>query len=235
MCKIGIYLVCDYPNSEQFLDAVSICEKYGMDFLEIGFPFSDPVADGPVIEKAASDVLRRENSSDFLQNLKKARDIFSKKLYVMTYSNVIFGYGIKEFAKKAKFINGIIIADLPFIESKRFAIIFDKYKINTIRFVTPETDFSHIDKIKQASKDFIYFVSTRGITGGKFSMDTETLKKLEYTKKGFGYDVILGFGIKDSNDIKTACRYANGVVIGTRAVEALEQNNFEEFISSLRQ
>ncbi len=235
MCKIGIYLVCDYPNSEKFLDAVTVCEKYGMDFLEIGFPFSDPVADGPVIEKAALDVLKRENSNDFLQSLEKARNIFSKKLYVMTYSNVIFGYGTEKFAKKTEFINGIIIADLPFIESERFAIIFDKYETNTIRFVTPETDFSDIDEIKQSSKDFIYFVSTRGITGGKFSMDTETLKKIEYTKKGFDYDVILGFGIKNSNDIKTACLYSDGVVIGTKAVEALEQNNFEQFIGSLKQ
>jgi len=235
MCKIGIYLVCDYPNSEKFLDAVAVCEKYGIDFLEIGFPFSDPVADGPVIEKAVLDVLKRENSNDFLQSLKKARDIFSKKLYVMTYSNVIFGYGTEEFAKKSEFIDGIIIADLPFIESERFAKIFDKYKINTIRFVTPETDFSDIDKIKRAAKDFIYFVSTRGTTGGKFSIDAETLQKIEYTKNEFDHDVILGFGIKNSNDIKTACRYADGVVIGTKAVEALEQNGFERFISSLKQ
>ncbi len=234
MCKKGIYLVCDYPNRDKFFNAVELCEKNNIDFLEIGFPFSDPVADGHVIEKAALYMLEKENTEDFLQSLKKIRKIFSKKLYVMTYANVIFGYGIEKFSKKVEFVNGMIIADLPFTESKRFKKIFSRYGVNIVHFVTPETDFEDIEKIKAASKDFIYFISTRGITGGNLSIDDETRQKIAHTKEGFENDVILGFGIRNKDDIQKACRYADGVVIGTKAIESLENDGFEQFLHSIK-
>ncbi len=234
MCKTGIYLVCDYPDKDKFFEAVEVCENNGVDFLEIGLPFSDPVADGPVIESASLEVLKKENTDDFLSSLKKVREIFSKKLYVMTYSNVIFGYGIEKFAKRVDFVNGLIIADLAFVERGIFKGVFKNYGVNIVHFVTPETDFGYIDKIKSESDDFIYFVSTRGITGGRFSLDKDTLLRVEYTKKGFEKGVILGFGIRNKDDIKKACEYADGVVIGTQAVESLKKGVFEDFVKALR-
>ena len=235
MCKVGIYLVCDYPNRDGFLKAVEICNRYKIDFLEIGFPFSDPVADGPVIEKAALDVLKRENTGDFFKSLKSAREIFKGRLYVMTYANVIFGYGSEKFAKEAQMVDGMIIADLPLTESGRFKRIFDRYNINLIHFATPESSYEDIDKVKKISKDFIYFVSTRGITGGSFSLDQETADKINYARNNFNKDVILGFGIRSKDDIHKACKTADGVVIGTEAIRAIEENRFENFIKSLRQ
>ena len=234
MCKVGIYLVCDYLNRDGFLKAVEICNRYKIDFLEIGFPFSDPVADGPVIEKAALDVLKRENTSDFFKGLKSTREIFKGRLYVMTYANVVFGYGSEKFAKEAQMIDGMIIADLPLTESGRFKRIFDKYNINLIHFATPESSYEDMDEVKKMSKDFIYFVSTRGITGGGFSLDHETTDKINYTRNNFNKDVILGFGIRSKDDIDKACKAADGVVIGTEAVRAIEENRFENFIKSLR-
>ncbi len=234
MCKVGIYLVCDYPNRDDFLDAVRICEESNIEFLEVGFPFSDPVADGPVIEKAALDVLKKENTDDFIESLRHVRDIFSKKLYIMSYANVIFGYGIEDFARNVNFIDGIIVADLPFVESREFETVFDKYGINIVHFVTPESSFDDIDKIKENSKDFIYFVSTRGITGGGFNIDNETKEKIRYTMKNFQNFVILGFGIKNRYDIKEACRYADGVVIGTEAVRNINNRKFKEYINELK-
>jgi tryptophan synthase alpha chain len=234
MCKLGIYLVCDYPDKDEFLENVKKCEEYGVDFLEIGFPFSDPVADGAVIEEAAFDVLKRENTNNFLETLKDVREIFSNKLYVMTYANIVFGYGIERFAKETEGINGIIIADLPFIESGRFSKYFDRYGTNIVYFATPESSFSDIDKVKSSAKDFVYFVSTRGITGGAFNLDKQTKSKIVYTKNDLSQDVIVGFGIKNSNDIKEACIYADGVVIGTESVKSAVNGTFSQYLKSLR-
>lgn len=233
MCKKGIYLVCDYPTKSSFLEAVRVCDDFNMDFLEIGFPFSDPVADGSVIEAAAFDVLKKENVNDFIESTKEVKKLFKNKLYIMTYANIVFGYGMEKFAEAVEFVDGLIIADLPYIESRRFKDVLNRYCINLIHFVTPESSYADIDKIKKTSSDFIYFVSTRGITGGAFSLDDETRKKIIYTKQDFKNDVIVGFGIQNKKDIEEACRYADGVVIGTEAVRNINSGKFREYIAEL--
>ena len=232
MCKVGIYLVCDYPNRDEFLKAVELCNEKGVDFLEIGIPFSDPTADGDVIEKASQEVLKKENLNDFLESLKKVREIFKKKLYIMTYANIVFSNGIEEFAKRFDFIDGIILADVPFVESDRFKKVFKKYDTGFVHFVTPESDFKTIDKIKKESNDFIYFVSVRGTTGSKFKLDDDAIKRLSALKDS-KYDVIIGFGIRDRKDIEEACKHADGVVIGTAAIQALQNGEFEGFLNSI--
>ncbi len=233
MCKIGIYLVCDYPNRENFLEAVDICEASGVDFLEIGFPFSDPVADGPVIEKAALSVLDRENVDDFINSLSIVRSKFSRKLYVMTYANIIFGYGIEAFAKEVDGINGVIVADLPYIESRRFSRTLKRHSINIVHFATPESSLEDLDKLKTASDDFVYFVSIRGITGGSLALDKDIKEKIRYLKKDFDKDVMLGFGIKSRDDIKEACKFTDGVIVGTEAVKNLSEGHFDDYIHNL--
>ncbi len=233
MSKVGIYLVCDYRNEEEFLNSVEVCQRCDIDFLEVGIPFSDPVADGPVIEKAAFNILNKRKKADFFSSLEKAREIFKKKFYIMTYANVVFGYGSEKFAEKTAFIDGIILADVPFKESEIFEKVFRKYNTNLIHFITPESSYDDIDKVKKVSKDFIYFVSTRGITGGKFNLDNETYDKIRYAQKDFDKDIVLGFGIRTKEDVEKACRVANAVVIGTKAVEAINENSFERFIKDL--
>ncbi len=233
MCKVGIYLVCDYPDRDSFLEAVKLCDGFGVDFLEIGIPFSDPTADGDTIEKAALEVLEREGIDDFYVALKSAREIFSRKLYVMTYANIVYSNGIENFAKRFSFIDGVILADVPFRESNRFKDIFGKYDIGFVHFVTPETDLETLEKIKASANDFIYFISIRGTTGGKFELDRDAidrLKKLESSKQ----DVIVGFGIKTRGDVKKACEYSDGVVIGTEAIKKLESGKFKQFLESVK-
>ena len=232
MCKVGIYLICDYPDRNRFLEAVKQCDEFGVDFLEIGIPFSDPTADGDVIEKAALEVLEHENMDDFYDALKSAREIFKRKLYVMTYANVVYANGIESFAKRFSFIDGVILADVPFRESRRFKNVFKRYDIGFVHFVTPETDFETLDRIKNSANDFIYFISIRGTTGGKFELDGDAIERLERLK-GSGQDVVVGFGIKTGDDIKKACRYADGVVIGTEAIKRLNSNGFKQFLEHI--
>ncbi len=233
MCEVGVYLVADFPDRGAFLDAVSLCDRYGVDFLEVGFPFSDPVADGDVIEKAALSVLERENTPDFIEALRLARGVFSGKMYIMTYANIVYAYPMERFAREVSFIDGIILADVPFVESWRFERVFGKAGVEVVHFVTPESTYEDIDAIKAGGGDFIYFISVRGTTGSRFSLDEQTKRKIAYTKDGFDGRVILGFGIKNRDDIEEACRWADGVVIGTKAVDSLRKGEFELFLKDV--
>ncbi len=232
MCKVGIYLVCDYPGRDRFLEAVKLCDEVGIDFLEVGIPFSDPTADGDVIEKAAFEVLKQESLDDFYSALESVRKLFSRKLYVMTYANMVYSNGIEDFASRFSFIDGVILADVPFRESERFRTVFEKYNTGFVHFVTPETDRETLRKIKDSANDFIYFISIRGTTGGNFRLDRDAIWRLEMLNDS-EQDVIVGFGVKSKRDIKIACKYADGVVVGTKAIESLKNGEFGEFLKEL--
>ncbi len=186
-----------------------------------------------MIEKASHEVLKSKNTPDFIETFKRARKLFKGKLYIMTYANVPFGYGLEKFAASVEKADGIIIADLPLVESRRFEEVFTRYNLNLIHFVTPESSFKEIDAVKRRSKEFIYFVSVRGTTGGKFMIDEETKRKVRYARMGFHVPVILGFGIRTREDIERACEISDGVVIGSEAIRAINRGSFKEYIESI--
>jgi tryptophan synthase alpha chain len=235
MGKIGIYLLANYPSQETFLEAVKICDKTGVDFLEIGFPFSDPIADGDTLEKACYETLQEYDFNDTVDSFKKAKSIFKGKIYIMTYTNIVYSLGIDNFAERVGKIAGIILADLPLREIGPFERGFKKHGINVIRFLTPESREVDIKRAVHGARDFIYFVSKRGTTGGAFALDKETREKIGRVKAG-GKEVFVGFGIKDSTDVKMAFEVADGAIIGTKAVSELEAGieQFHQYISGLR-
>jgi tryptophan synthase alpha chain len=235
MGKIGIYLLANYPTREAFIEAVKICDKNGVDFLEIGFPFSDPIADGDMLEKACYETLQKYDFNDTVDSFKKVRNIFKGNIYIMTYSNIVYSLGIANFAEKVGRISGIILADLPFREMGPFEKGFKKHGINVIRFLTPESREEDIKGAVKSATDFIYFVSKRGTTGGGFALDEETREKISRVKAS-GKEVFVGFGIKDREDVRLACDVADGAIIGTKAVMELEAgiDRFGQYIASLR-
>lgn len=235
MSKIGIYLLANYPSRKAFIDAVKICDRNGIDFLEIGFPFSDPIADGDTLEKACYETLQRYNFNDTLESFRQTRNIFKGRLYIMTYTNIVYSMGIDDFSEKAGKISGIILADLPLRETAMFDRGFRKHRINVIRFLTPESREEDIKRAVKSARDFIYFVSKRGTTGGGFELDEETREKITRVKAS-GKEVFVGFGIKDAIDVRLACEVADGAIIGTKAVSELESgaDSFERYIAGLR-
>jgi tryptophan synthase alpha chain len=235
MGKLGIYLVANFPSTEEFLAAVQICEESGVDFLEVGFPFSDPVADGDLLEKAAIESLKRYTSEDFFESFRRARAIFSRKLYIMTYSNILYSTDIARFLKRTGPFDGIILADLPLRELPLFEKRLKGNAINLIRFLTPESRPEDIASALNGAKDFIYFVSKRGTTGGAFQLDDETRRKIAQVQ-GKGADVYIGFGIQTKEDVAVACEAANGAIIGTKAVSELQHgpDQFRRFIDTLK-
>jgi len=220
-----------YPNKEIFEKSVFLIEKTGFDFIEIGLPFSEPVADGPVIVKAIETALKNNTKVnyiiDFLEKLKTCK--FKK--YIMTYSNIVYDYGIKKFSKDFKeIVNSIIIADLP---NKMHCFFYDHgFEIPIIPFVTPESRKKDIELIKELKGDFVYFIAIRGITGGKFDFNQPELReKIETVKKETQKKVIMGFGLKNNNDAEKALLLADGYVIGTEAVKRqTDLNEFEKFL-----
>ena len=175
----GIYIVGGYPNMEYFQKIISAINEYDFDFVEIGIPFNDPVADGETIAAAIYETVGNNYSVDEI--LENAYEIKDKKLYVMTYSNNIFSYGLKKFSKKhSNRISGLILADLP----NRLHYFFYKQGllIPIIPFVTPETRDHDFQLIEELKGDFVYFIGIRGTTGGTIDFedfDSKFLYKLK--------------------------------------------------------
>ncbi len=235
MGKLGIYLVADYPSRGTFLEAVWACQDLGVDFLEIGFPFSDPVADGEVLERASQEALKHGRLGDFIAGFREARAIFKGRMYIMTYANIVYSRGVSQFIHRVGPVSGLILADLPLREIPFFEKSMRGASVNIIRFLTPESRFEDIALALKGARDFIYFVSKRGTTGGGFELDGETREKIGRVR-GKGVPVYVGFGIQEKRDVDAACRAADGAIIGTKAVAELEHGicRFRDFLASLR-
>ncbi len=234
MGKLGIYLVANYPTKEAFLGAVRACEELGVDFLEVGFPFSDPVADGDVLEKASVATLKQFKLDDFIAAFRKARAIFTKKLYIMTYTNVVYSAGLDRFSERIGPCDGLILADLPLREIARVGKGTKNTSVDLIRFLTPESRPEDVSEALKGAREFIYFVSKRGTTGGQFGLDAETKGKIAAVR-GRGVPVYIGFGIQERQDLEVAYGAADGAIIGTKAVAELEGgvDRFRAYLGSL--
>lgn len=221
----GIYILADYPDKKTFEKELTYAMNSNIDFIEIGIPFNDPVADGPIIAKAANEVAER--GYDLLSIIDLVRDIKKKKIYFMTYSNIIYKFGAKQFSDITKdIVDGLILADLP---NKGHNFFYEiGLKIPIINFLTPESRDQDIKNLVNAEGDFIYFIGVRGITGGNVDFNDRELKsKCMSIKKEVGKRIILGFGVKTKADAETIMGYADGFVIGTEIVK--RQDNYEKF------
>jgi tryptophan synthase alpha chain len=234
MGKLGIYLLANYPSKTLFLDAVAACAKHGIDFIEVGFAFSDPVADGDVLENAAHTVLKDNTVDDFIDGFHAARRIFTGKLYIMTYANIVYANGVGAFARRVKGCDGLIIADLPVREAARIEAQLEGASMGIIRFVTPESRPEDVEAAMKGAGEFIYFISKRGTTGGAFELDGEAREKLRGIR-GRGVDVCIGFGVQEREDVRKVFEVADGAIIGTRAVAELERGigAFSAYIEAL--
>ena len=224
----GIYIVGGYPDLKRYIEVLKIIKDTNIDFVEIGLPFNDPVADGPVISGAINEVVKKNYSVEDI--LEPAKEILrKKKLYIMTYANLVYNLSYKKFYD----FNGLIIADCP----NRFHKFFYKRGLKTpiIPFSTLETRESDLKYIKSSKADFVYFISIRGTTGGKVNLNSKDIfKKLKAIKRSTIKKVIFGFGIKAKSDIKKILKVADGFVIGTQTVK--RQNNIlnlKKFFKSL--
>ncbi len=230
----GLYLIGNYPDRETFVRALGMIEDYGFDFVEVGVPFSDPVADGPFLAKRAQIAIERGVTfRSIIDTFREHR--FNLKTYIMTYSNIVLANDpawLNDVLAEVGF-DGLIIADLP----NRMHWFFRNLGITLpiVHFATPESRYEELEGLKSVDSGFIYYVSVRGITGARLELDGETKEKLLYLKGKTRVPVILGFGIRDRTTAEIALNYADGFVVGTEAVRRLEEglDSFRELLKEL--
>ena len=223
---LNVYCTAGFPQLDDTTKVLTALQKYGADIVEIGMPYSDPLADGPVIQQSNMVALHNGITIQKLfEQMKGCRKTFNLPLILMGYLNPVLQYGIEKFCAKAKEVgvDGIILPDLPIYEfENEYKKYFEQNDLHFIFLITPETSMERIRKIDDLSKGFIYAVSSSSTTGNNKEIDQQEqyLEKLQ--KMDLQNPILIGFGIKDNHTFKTACKYSNGAIIGTAYINALQ-------------
>ena len=239
---LSIYFTAGYPNindTEEIITKLSECD---VDMIEIGLPFSDPLADGPTIQESSTIALNNGmNSIKLFDQLKEIRKKTDIPLIIMGYFNPILQFGVEEFCKKCNTvgIDGLIIPDLPVeIFEKDYKYIFDENNLLNMFLITPQTSDERIRFIDKVSKGFIYMVSSFSITGAVNSFD-ENQKK--YFKRINSMDLnsklLIGFGISNNKTFLDAIKNSRGAIIGSAFIKFIKNNgkeNVNDFINLIR-
>ena len=219
MKKLVGFITSSLPNKNFTVDLALSMKEAGVDTLELGIPFSDPVADGPVIEKASLQSIKNGFSLDELFEVSSIIAPQMDTLW-MGYMNPYFHYGVEKFLKKAKEFNisGSIIPDLPFEEAQQYKELFEKYNQALIDFVAPTDSLDRIKKITANSTKFIYMVAYAGITGSKATEDlTEVINNV---RNSTNTPLYIGFGV-DEKTAKEKSKGVDGVIVGSAFVKHL--------------
>ncbi len=222
----GVFLTAGYPSLEYSKDIFKKILDAKVDFIEIGLPFSDPMADGPLIQHSSQIAIEQNISVEecfkLVKEIRKINNVIP--IILMGYYNPIHYYGNLKFIKKAVLsgIDGLIIVDLPMEEDEEFYNLSCKNNLPLIRLVTPTTDEERLKKILKNAYGFVYYVSVTGITGTKSASVNDVKSKINVIKKITNLPVIAGFGIKNSVDAKKMSSISDGIVIGSSLVNKIE-------------
>lgn len=221
------YLTCGWPDPKSFLDIVDGVAAAGCPFFEVGFPFSDPIADGPVIQETSTEALNAGVSLDLCFELtRKAHERTGLKAACMTYANLIFYPSLESFCSRLAKAGGagLIVPDLSFEESPPVAKACAKFGLELISFLAPTSDRRRREEIASKAKGFLYLVAVRGITGGTTQITEELSDLIADAKSAAKVPVLVGFGIRGKEQVAELKKSgADGVIVGTALIEALQQ------------
>lgn len=237
---LNIYYTAGFPQLNDTLTVLENLQKCGADMVEIGIPFSDSLADGPVIQEANQQALRNGMSLHLLfQQLKDFRESIHIPVILMGSLNPVLQFGIEDFLTACKIngIDGVILPDLPVTEyEKNYRQMFESADVHCIFLITPETRDGRLNKIDSLSQGFIYAVSSSSTTGKEKDIQKQKDYFIRLQQQHLNNPMLVGFGIKDKDTFETACQYTNGAVIGTAFIKALQKgNNIPESVSSFIQ
>jgi len=229
--KLIVFLTAGYPEINSTEKLVLTAVESGADMIEIGIPFSDPQADGPIIQKASEKALSNGITLDIIfQQIKSIRKKTNIPISLMGYYNPILKRGIDKFLADCVVneIDGIILPDLPYDEGKEFCNKAKELGISPILLVAPNTSNKRIEEISNLSNDLIYAVSILGITGNDLGSKKELIKYLDRVKANSSCPFIVGFGIKTNDDVKWFNKYSNGAVVGSHILNHI--NADEDYV-----
>ena len=221
------YIMAGYPSESATLVAVRGLVKGGADIIELGFPFSDPIADGPTIQKASTGSLNNGLKIEkFFKLVKKIRKETNIPLILMTYTNILYKQGYQKFIKHAKNagIDGLILPDMAIEEAKEYLSAAKSQKMDTIFLVSPNTRKSRLEKIAKATSGFLYMVAVFGTTGIQTKIHQYTIDALKSTKRSVtSIPVGIGFGISNEKNVKKyVSAGADAVIVGSANIKIME-------------
>jgi len=231
---LNIYFTAGYPALNDTVTILKALEKAGVDMVEIGMPYSDPVADGPVIQQSSMDAINNGMTiKTLLHQLKDIRKEVSVPILLMGYFNPVMQYGVKRFIQEISEIgiDGVILPDLPLYSyQEEYRSLFESHNISNVFLITPNTAVERLHIIDELTQGFIYMVSTNSTTGNE-------LKKTEDTQEEYFHRIesaslkspkMIGFNIKDKTTFLNACTHANGAIIGSAFIRMLSNSHLLE-------
>ncbi|NDV44552.1 tryptophan synthase subunit alpha [Flagellimonas sediminis] len=239
---LSIYFTAGYPALNDTVKIIQDLEKSGVDLIEIGLPFSDPLADGPTIQSSSTAALKNGMTTTLLfEQLKDIRKSVSIPLILMGYFNPVLQYGVEAFCQKCEEIgiDGLILPDLPLdVYQEEYETIFKKHGLINVFLITPQTSDARIKAIDDASEGFIYMVSSASTTGAKEGFGTE---QASYFERIAGMKLknpqIVGFGISNAQTFQQATAQTKGAIIGSAFIKHLTQNGVDgisSFVGQIR-
>jgi tryptophan synthase alpha chain len=219
------FITCGDPDLETTVKVVKEAVRAGADLIELGIPFSDPTAEGPVIQAASARALEAGTTTDkIFEMVKTLRQEVTIPLTFMTYANVVFSYGAECFISKCKEvgIDGLILPDIPFEEKEEFLPYTKKYGVDLVSLIAPTSE-DRISMIASEAEGYIYIVSSLGVTGVRSQITTDIASLVSKVKENSNVPCAIGFGISTPDQAKTMAAYADGVIVGSAIVRIIAE------------
>ncbi len=238
---LSIYFTSGFPKLNDTTRVIQELSNAGVDFIEVGLPYSDPLADGPTIQNSSQKALANGINLDIVfDQLLQIKETNKIPLVLMGYLNQLLKYGEDKFCQKLVDcgIDTVILPDLPMVEyENHYKALFSTYGINNVFLITPQTTEERIRKIDSYTESFIYMVASSSITGAKGAISQQQIEYFKRIKSmNLKSKLIIGFGISDHQTFSKACEYGSGAIIGSAFINFLEQNGVEgipEFVKSI--
>jgi tryptophan synthase alpha chain len=239
---LSIYFSAGFPNLEDTVPILKNLQAAGVDMVEIGLPFSDPLADGPTIQESSTRALENGmNTHKLFEQLQGIRDHIEIPLILMGYFNPMMQFGIEKFCQQCEAIgiDGLIIPDLPVdVYNEHYKSLFDKHGLYNMFLITPQTPEERIQYIDEVSNGFIYMVSSAAVTGAQSSFGAT---QADYFKRianmNLKTETVVGFGISNSDTYQAAITHSRGAIIGSAFIKFLEKEgvkSIKDFIAAIR-
>ena len=224
---LSIFITVGYPEIDSTVEIVKTLDECGVDFVELGIPFSDPIADGPVIQKASAIAIRNGiNITKILRTIGEIRNHSGIPIILMGYLNPIYKMGIETFIKASAQLNidGLIIPDWSLEENLPYHNLLSEGDLDIIHLVAPNTPADRLQRINQISSSFIYCVAYTGVTGQDNKPGSESKNFLRSLHEQMDHSLMVGFGVKTREDYLNYTQYTDGVIIGSAFIHLLENS-----------
>jgi tryptophan synthase alpha chain len=233
------FITCGFPDMDGFIRTYGVLDSCGADIIEMGIPFSDPLADGPVIQKTSRIAIDNGITTDSVfEAIRKIREKSSTPIALLTYFNMIYRYGIGRFLSSAadSGANGVIIPDLPLEEFERYSRYFNDSGVDNIMIASLTSDNIRLESIEKAGRGFVYCVSLKGVTGVRDGLSGELESFLDRLRSVTDLPLAVGFGISTPEQVKRIKDKCDGIIMGSKILDILlKEKDFDTGLKKLKE